>query len=222
MPHTNGTLAPVRGLLKERAYELIKGRLLSDEYPPGSFLSERVLAEALGMSKTPVKAALERLEAEGYITVSPQQGIVVRELSLREIADQYEIRTALECYVLRTLAGKLTAEQVERVRAQLAVQERHRHTAEVARAVELDAEFHIQFVEYLGNEEILRVIARLRDKMQRIVAQVFRVSPARFATSYEEHRAIAEAVIGGDGPRAAELIERHLTTGQRLLLAPRG
>src|SRR5437899_8390145 len=104
---TNGH-GPVRALLKDRAYDRIKVRLLNDDYPPGSFLSERQLAENLGMSKTPVKAALERLESEGFISVSPQQGIVVRELSVHEIADQYEIRAALESYTVRALAGRLT------------------------------------------------------------------------------------------------------------------
>src|SRR6266567_4439531 len=102
---TNGHDSP-RSFLKDRAYELIKQRLLNNDYPPGSFLSERQLAENLGMSKTPIKGALERLESEGFITVSPQQGIVVRELSVHEIADQYEIRGVLESYTLRSLAGK--------------------------------------------------------------------------------------------------------------------
>src|SRR5215471_20538734 len=124
---TNGH-GPPRSFLKDRAYEKLKLRLLNNDYPPGSFLSERQLAENLGMSKTPVKAALERLEAEGYISVSPQQGIVVRELSVHEIADQYEIRAALESYTLRTLAGKLTPDQVARVRANLQAQARLRGT----------------------------------------------------------------------------------------------
>src|SRR5262245_27959269 len=103
---TNGH-APARSFLKERAYERLKHGLLNNDYPPGTFLSERQLAENLGMSKTPVKAALERLESEGFITVSPQQGIVVRELSVSEIADLYEIRAALESFTLKSLAGKL-------------------------------------------------------------------------------------------------------------------
>src|SRR5215472_5556087 len=138
---TNGH-APPRSFLKDRAYEMIKRRLLNNDYPPGSFLSERQLAESLGMSKTPVKGALERLEAEGFITVSPQQGIVVRELSVREIADQYEIRSVLESYALRTLAGQLTPEQAARVQANLEAQLRLRGSGEVARGVELDAAFH--------------------------------------------------------------------------------
>jgi DNA-binding GntR family transcriptional regulator len=212
----------VRALLKDRAYERIKRRLLNDDYPPGSFLSERQLAENLGMSKTPVKAALERLESEGFITVSPQQGIVVRELSVGEIADQYEIRAALESYTLRTVAGRLTPEQVDRVRANLAAQARLRGTGDVMKGVELDAEFHSQFAEFLGNREILRVVGQLREKMQRVVTQVFRLCPGRIETSHDEHTAIADAVIGGDGARAAELIARHLELGKRLILSPRG
>src|SRR6478609_4140209 len=121
-PVSNGAEAPARAFLKNEAYVQIKGKLLNGDYAPGSFLSERQLARDLGMSKTPVKAALERLQGEGYIAVSPQQGIVVRELSVREIADQYEIRAALESYTVRMLAGQLTADQVASVRANLRAQ----------------------------------------------------------------------------------------------------
>jgi len=211
-----------RSFLKDRAYEKLKQRLLNNDYPPGSFLSERQLAGNLGMSKTPVKAALERLETEGFITVSPQQGIVVRVLSVREIADQYEIRAALESYTLRTVAGNLTADQVERVRTNLAAQARLRGTGDVARGVELDAAFHTQFVEFLGNREILRVVGQLKERMQRVVTQVFRLCPARMETTFEEHTAIATAVINGEGSRAADLLVRHLEEGKRLILSPRG
>jgi DNA-binding GntR family transcriptional regulator len=217
---TNGQ-APARSFLKERAYEKIKHRLLNNDYPPGTFLSERQLAENLGMSKTPVKAALERLESEGFITVSPQQGIVVRELSIREIADLYEIRSALESFTLRSVAGKLTADQVAKVRENLRAYAALRNTGRVADGVELDAAFHMQFAEFLGNGEIMRVVTQLREKMQRVVTQVFSLSPTRIDTSYDEHTAIAAAVIDGDGARAAELVVRHLEMGKQLILSPR-
>jgi DNA-binding GntR family transcriptional regulator len=217
-PHANGG---VRGLLKERAYEELKRRLLNNHYPPGSFLAERQLAEQLGMSKTPVKAALERLEHEGFITVSPQQGIVVRELALREIADQYEIRVALETFTVRSVAGKLAPDQVARLKANLKAQDAIRGTNQVARAVELDAEFHTLFAEFLGNQEILRVTMQLREKMQRVITAVFHINAARIDSSYEEHRAIAEAVLRGDGAEAARMAERHLMIGKQFLLAPR-
>lgn len=213
---------PVRSFLKEQAYERIKQRLLNNDYPPGSFLSERQLAVNLGMSKTPVKGALERLEAEGFINVSPQQGIVVRELSIHEISDQYEIRTVLESYTLHALAGKLTPVQIATVQANLQAQAQIQASGDIAQGVELDAAFHTQFVEFLGNGEILRVIVQLREKIQRVVTQVFRLCPARLGTSYDEHAAIAAAVIDGDGARAAALLVEHLELGKRLIFSPRG
>ena len=222
-PSGPATLAtdPPRGSMKERAYEEIKRRLMSGDYPPGSFLSERQLADKLGMSKTPIKAALERLEAEGLIAVSPQQGIVVREMSLQEIADQYEIRAALESFTMKTLAGRLSPEQVKRLRANLDAQAKLRGGGELAKGVELDAAFHTMFPEFLGNQEIIRVVGQLREKMQRVLTQVFRLCPNRIDTSYAEHEAIAQAVIAGDGSKAADLIVAHLERGKRLILSPR-
>lgn len=211
-----------RSFLKDRAYDRIKHRLLNNDYPPGMFLSERQLAESLGMSKTPVKAALERLESEGFISVSPQQGIVVRQLAVHEIADQYEIRSVLESYAMRTVAGRLRPDQIARVHENLKAQARIQGSGEVAKGVELDAAFHTQFVEFLGNGEILRVFVQLRERMQRVVTQVFHLSPARIESSYKEHTAIASAVIDGRADRAAELIVQHLDLGKRLILSPRG
>jgi DNA-binding GntR family transcriptional regulator len=217
----NGHGPAARGLMKDRAYEELKRRILNDDYPPGSFLAERQLAGVLGMSKTPVKAALERLEFEGFITVSPQQGIVVRELAVDEIADQYEIRVALESYTLRALAGRLTPDQTRLLRSNLRAQEKTRGTGDVTRGVALDAEFHTLFAEFLGNREILRVMGQLREKMQRVITKVFQLNPGRLDTSIDEHTAIAAAAVDGDGPKAARLIHDHLDRGRQLILSPR-
>src|SRR5262249_13562334 len=210
-----------RGLLKDRAYDEIKRYILSTDFAPGTFLAERQLAAQLGMSKTPVKAALERLELEGFISVSPQQGIVVRDLSAREIADQYEIRAALETYTLRAVAGNLTSDQVAAVRANLAAQRRLRGSAKVEEMAALDSAFHGLFAQFLDNQEVLRVLNQLRDKMLRIITKVFRLNPRRIDTSYEEHLALAEAAIAGDGELAARLMEVHLARGKQMILARR-
>src|SRR5262249_14147619 len=160
-------------------YAAIKERLLSSEFPPGTFLSERMLADMLAMSKTPIKAALEKLEAEGFIAVSPQQGIVVRDLSIDEIADQFEIRLALESFVARSLAGRLTTEQVERLEENLAAQKQNIREADVRRSVELDTAFHMLFCEFLGNREILRVMTGLREKIHRVILRINDQNTAR-------------------------------------------
>jgi DNA-binding GntR family transcriptional regulator len=208
-------------LLKERAYAEIKKLILTGDCLPGTFLSERQLAAQFGMSKTPVRAALERLEQEGFVTISPQQGIIVRDLSIHEIADQYEIRLALETFVLRNLAGRLVPAQVDRLRANLEAQERNCRDCHFEEGVVLDGEFHTLFCEFLGNQEILRVMGQLRAKIHRVISQVYKINPGRVATSYHEHRAIAEAVIAGDAAAAVRGIEEHLECGKKHLLSPR-
>lgn len=206
-------------LLKEIAYEAIKTRFISHDFCPGTFFSERTLARQLGMSKTPVKAALERLESEGFITVSPQQGIMVRELSIREIVDIYEIRSAMESFVLKAIAGKLLPGQVNSLRESLDAQG-SLNSGTVTEEVALDSAFHGLFITFLGNIEIQRVTDQLRDRMERVIRRVFNTFPDRYRASLPEHQAIAEAVIQGDGDLAARLAQDHLERGKLLLISP--
>jgi DNA-binding GntR family transcriptional regulator len=208
-------------LLKQRAYDALKRRIQEAVLEPGTFLSERQLAAQLGMSKTPVKAALERLEAEGFIAVSPQQGIVVLDLSIHEIADQFEIRLALESFVLRSIAGRLSDDQACRVHKNLESQQQAAESEDISASVELDAEFHALFCEFMGNREIVRVMSRLRERIHRVITRVFGQDVSRLAVSLEEHRRIAEAVLNGNPDRAAEAIEEHLQYGKQQLLSPR-
>lgn len=210
-----------KSLLKDQAYAELKRLILDTTFSPGDFLSERQLAERLTMSKTPVKAALQRLESEGFIAVSPQQGIIVRDLSIHEIADQFEIRLALESHVLRSVAGKLTSDEAQRLRGNLEQQRAMVATHDYARAVELDTDFHTMICEFHGNQEIIRVMSQLRERMHRVIARVFEQDRDRMAASVGEHTAIAEAVLAGDADRAAQRIREHLDYGKQFLLAPR-
>jgi DNA-binding GntR family transcriptional regulator len=217
----SATVTADKSLLKQQAYEELKRLIQNSTFEARSFLSERQLAIQLGMSKTPVKAALERLEAEGFVAVSPQQGIVVRDLSIHEIADQFEIRLALETFVLRNIAGKLSDEQAARLKDNLRQQQLAAKQLDVAASARLDSAFHTLFCECLGNQEILRVMLQLREKMHRVVTRVFDQNSDRLTPSYKEHRAIADAVLAGDADQAAAALEEHLNYGKQLLLSPR-
>jgi DNA-binding GntR family transcriptional regulator len=210
-----------KSLLKQQAYDELKGLIQNATFEPGAFLSERQLAAQLGMSKTPVKAALERLEVEGFVAVSPQQGIVVRDLSIHEIADQFEIRLALETFVLRNIAGKLSDENSARLKDNLRQQQQAAKQLDVATSARLDSAFHTLFCEFLGNQEILRVMLQLREKMHRVVSRVFEQNSDRLTPSYKEHKAIADAVLAGDADQAAAALEEHLNYGKQLLLSRR-
>jgi DNA-binding GntR family transcriptional regulator len=208
-----------RVLLKERAYETLKSLILDETFPPGTFLSERQLSERLQMSKTPIRAALERLEMDGFVSVAPQQGILVRELSMDEVVDLFDIRSALETFVVRQLASRgLASEQVRQLEANLEAQERFAEREDLTNYTRLDADFHRMLCQFHGNQEITKVILHLRDKMFQVVARVSR-TPGRSITSHKDHVAILEAVMRGEGERAAIRMEEHLLYGKRFLVA---
>ncbi len=217
-PHaTHGTAArAASGSLKQRAYDEVKRRILSGEYPSGMLLSERQIASELAMSKTPVHAALERLEADGLVTVAAQQGILVRTISPQEMADHFEIREALEPFVVTRLAGRLTPEQARQLRANLRANRRAVRERDIAANVRLDAEFHLLLCEALGNQEITRVMAQIREKVHAVVHHISSRHPDRMAGSLAEHEAIVEALLAADGPAAADRMRTHLRNGGAL------
>jgi DNA-binding GntR family transcriptional regulator len=213
--------AAARGLFKSRAYDEIKAMILSGELAPGAFLAERPLAARLGMSTTPVRSALQRLELEGLLRISPQQGAVVRDFSFREITELYEIRMALEPFVARQIAGRLTPAHEQRVRENLEAQRLNLARRDINVCVRLDEDFHTLFSEFLDNREICRVMGELRDRTHRIFHRVFSQNPSRMEGSYREHKEIAETIIRGDAEMAARRVEAHLDFGRRALIDPR-
>jgi DNA-binding GntR family transcriptional regulator len=208
-----------RTFLKEIAYQELKKRLLDGSYPPGTFLSERKLGQQLGMSKTPVRAALERLEMEGFVATAPQQGIIVRELSLREIREHYDIRTALEIYIVRQLAGNLTQNQIAQLQENLETQRVTIEAGDISAHVDADAAFHTLLADFLGNREIIKVMQHQRDKMFRVASQISKHNPPRMLRSLSEHIGIFEELRNGNGDMAAARLQEHLEAGKRYLLA---
>ena len=201
--------------LKQRAYAELKRLVLLGEFAAGTVLSIRQLAARLDMSRTPVNAAIERLEADGLVTLAPQQGVVVREMSARDIINHYEIRQALEPFVVLRLAGQLNAEQLELLHDN---QTRHRdamQSREIIDLMQVDVEFHQLLCRFLGNDEIIQVMQQLCDKVQYVIRRVSDQFPQRINETYDEHRAIVGALVDNNGPRAAELAHQHLENGLR-------
>jgi GntR family transcriptional regulator, rspAB operon transcriptional repressor len=208
------------GLLKDQAYATLRELILNERFPPGSFLSERQLvAELGGMSKTPIRAALERLEANGLVLVSPQRGILVRELLDHEIIDIFDIRIALERFVVERLAGHINQGQRAALRQNLALAADCVQAGDQAGYAELDTSFHLLLAEFFDNREIVEVIHRNHDKLARVIMRVLRRDPARLMTSQTDHESIIEALLSGDGALAAERMRTHLEYGKNMLIS---
>jgi DNA-binding GntR family transcriptional regulator len=212
--------APVgRVLLKARAYSELRTLIQTGALTPESVVSERQLAERLGMSKTPIRAALEHLETQGLVTVTPQKGIVVRDLSAREIAELFDVRTAVEPFVAGQLARTaLTGAQRESLRANLSEQRRVAEAGDALAATQWDVAFHRLLAGILDNREIAIWLERCFDRLHRSILRVNRLVTGRLHKSCDDHEGIAGAILGGRSDEATRLMREHLAFGRNFLL----
>jgi DNA-binding GntR family transcriptional regulator len=213
------SLSSERVLLKEQAYVELKRLIQSGEFPPHMALSERQLSERMGMSKTPIRAALEKLESQGLVTVSPQRGIFVRELSAREIGELFDVRMAVEPFATSKLATRSwSISQRAALKRNLARQKVAAKADDPLAATELDIRFHRLLAEVLDNREIMVWLEKCFDKLHRSVLHINRQVPGRLQKSYEDHVAIANAILDSDESKSRSLMQEHLKYGRRFLL----
>lgn len=206
-----------KALLRDQAYSELKSRILGGQFEQG-FLSTRSLASELGMSLSPVRSAVERLEHEGLLRIGPQRGILVNDLTIREMTDHFEIREALESLVVSKLAAGIPAEQIGVLRENVLEYERLRERGQIAAFVACDSEFHLLLAGFAGNAEIERVLGQLRDRIVRTATRVIRYVPERMQASIEEHHQIIDLIEQRDGAGAAKIMMEHLRRGSGTLV----
>jgi len=207
-------------MLRQQAYEQLKRWIQTGELPPQAFLSERQLVTRLGMSKTPIRAALGLLESQGLVAISPQQGIVVRGLSVQETNDLFEMRLALEPFAAQRLAGRsLSGVQLRPLHVNLRQQRAAAAAHDSIAATRLDITFHCLLAELLDNRELLTWLERCFDQLERSILRVNRQAPDRLRASYLDHRRIVNAISQRRPATAARAMTKHLQYGHQFLLS---
>jgi DNA-binding GntR family transcriptional regulator len=206
---------------RERAYRYLRETVLVDPAVQGTFLNEVGLAQAVGVSRTPVREALLLLVSEGLVEMVPKRGAYVPPLSGRQIKELMELRALLERHAASvTLATG--AVPLDAMREALAEQEQlvdHPTDADTAKVfIEWDRRFHQSLVDAARNELIARTYAGLRTRQVRVgVAALFRATDRQHAVCVE-HRQIVDALESGDETAAHAAIEDHLQITLRLFL----
>jgi phosphonate utilization transcriptional regulator len=197
----------------------LERHILSGELAAGAKLNEADIAAALRVSRGPVREAFRALEQSGLVRTEKNRGVFVRQLSLQEADDIYEVRAALDGLIGRLAAQRIRAADLQRLREIV----KRMHVAGRARNVDayfpLNIEFHDLLAEAAGN-------AALRDNYQRVVNQLNlfrRETLARNAehipVSTRDHEAIVNAVAKGDGELAERLLFEHVIDSRERLHA---
>ena len=202
---------------KELAYEWIKERLLQNPGIDISRLSENSLSVELNMSRTPIREALLQLQAEGFIDILPNRGIVIPDVSIREVNETFALRMALEEFVVREIARTLSAEWMDRIDRNLEFQKGAMARSDVTEYLVHDRTFHDLFLDRYANSLINNVARRIRERFFSVGLNVLRCSGS-VRRSFQEHCAIADALRRGDPDRAAAAMHQHLLTGKANIL----
>ena len=189
----------------ERAYRHVKDRVLDGSLPGGELISESEIAEAVGMSRTPVRAAFGQLEAEGLLRLYPKRGALVVPVSASETEAVMETRWVIERYAIERVIERPGDDVLERVQELAEAQV----DLEGTDFVETDRAFHRTLVAGTGNTLLLSLYDSLRDRQRRMAHATAR-SRSRRETTITEHRALADAIAAGDAERAYAVLRTHL------------
>jgi DNA-binding GntR family transcriptional regulator len=209
-----------RAAAKDRALDYVKRQVLTGAFPGGELISEGEVAAALGMSRTPVREAFLRLEAEGLLRLYPQRGALVVPVSSDETRAVIEARLVLELFAASKVIGRgptVCASAFERLSAEL---ERQRDAAakpDWPEFLAADRAFHSITLDESRNAILSAFYSSLRDRQMRMTGESVIRDRQRIATIMDEHSGIAEALRDGDLKRAREAVQTHLASTVRAL-----
>lgn len=197
-----------------RAYSLTKELILSGEFPPGHLSSEGDIARRLGVSRTPVREAFIRLQAEGLLQLLPRRGVVVAPVPFSEAEDVLDAREAVETAAVNRLYRcpdtPTVSAGVDRLRSILQGQRLSARSRDVAAFTAADDAFHRAIVEAGGNRLLTDFYATLSDRQRRMSVHVLGPTLRRSSAILDEHQELIELIESGNPDIFGTALRRHL------------
>jgi len=197
-----------RTFVRHEAYLKLRDWILQGTLAPGVQLRDKELAEQLGVSRTPIREALLRLEDEGLVQTKPNRSTLVSSIDFHNAFYLYSIVWTLECLALSQAFGSLTDNHIQKM---IEANERFlkkMKTRDRLAAVEADHDFHTVYIQLSQNEELEKIISELKTKLKRLDLYYFdKIKDA--ALSYDEHKKIIEALQRRDLAAAMHAVEHN-------------
>lgn len=203
--------------LREIVFESLRGAIISGTLKPGERLMEVQLAEKLGVSRTPIREAIRKLELEGLVVMMPRRGAYVADFSIKDITDVLEIRASLEGLASALAALRITEDEIEElemtaVRFNQAIEE-----GDFDKIVQLDIDFHDIIFKATRNEKLMQINNNLREQVQRFRIMYINKSNKSKELA-DQHYAIAEAISSRDMDLAEKLAKNHIENAENYIL----
>lgn len=190
-------------------YESLKESILNGSLKPGEKLMESRIAEDLGVSRTPVREAIRKLEKEKYVKMIPRKGAYVEDLTMEDILEVLEIRIVLEGLASKLAARNISDEMKDRIRENMKNFDSASSELDRKELISLDEKFHHIIYQSSGNHKLNEIVRELQDQFQR-----FRLSYFSELSSYmklaNSHNKLYQAIIDGDEEAAEAYAKEHI------------
>lgn len=203
--------------LRDVVFNTIREAILKGELVPGERLMEKQLAERMGVSRTPIREAIRKLELEGLVLMVPRKGAEVAKITEKDIKDVLEVRATLEALAVRLACERMDEQCMQRLTQVKEEFERAASKKEVNLLIKKDIEFHDAIFAATGNVKLIHIVNNLREQIYR-----FRVKYISEMKDYsglvKEHEEIVENIRNGNKERAEEIAVRHIENQERAVI----
>lgn len=195
--------------LREIVYEELKRQIMVGEIAPGTRMMEVELADEMGVSRTPVREAIRKLEKEGLVTIEPRRGAYASDISAKDMVDILEVRQDLEGMAAGIAAQKITDEgriELENIARKY---KESVDKEDIEEIIKNDEAFHKYIVGLSGNKTLIKMVSQVQELALRF-RYIYYEDFSRFKNQPSEHQAIVDAIAGGDVAGARKYAEIHL------------
>ena len=204
--------------LRDVVFQTLRQAILKGELQPGERLMEIKLAEVLGVSRTPIREAIRKLELEGLVVMIPRKGAAVANITEKDTKDVLEVRRTLEMFAVEVVCDRITEEQLQMLKTAAKAFEDAKGSMDLIRIAENDMKFHEIIYAGTQNERLMQMLSNLRENMYR-----YRIEYLKDANYYDslvrEHQEILDAIESGDKERARESMRAHIDNQQLAVIS---
>ena len=204
MNNNGDTLIP-----KESIYKQLRDMILCFELYPGTHITEIEMAKHFGVSRTPIREALQRLALEGYVTLKRKQGAFVKSFDVSELSQYYRVRIALEKLSLETACTYMSNAELQQLADDWEPDSQPGRSDNSIEMENRDEEFHIALATRSGNRALAQHLTQVNDQI-RIVRRLDFTDPERIDRTYEEHHAITLYLLERDLESAKNTMVEHI------------
>ena len=204
--------------LRDVVFQTLRQAILKGELQPGERLMEIKLAERLGVSRTPIREAIRKLELEGLVVMIPRKGAAVANITEKDTKDVLEVRRTLEMFAVEVACDRITQEQLVQLKEAAKDFEASKGSMDLIRIAETDMYFHEIIYEATQNERLVQMLNNLRENMYRYRIEYLK-DPNYYDSLVGEHQEILDAIESGNKEKARVCMRDHIDNQQLAVIS---